>query len=120
MSAVRGSGVAAGMAALGMDHMGTRNSSPGQTFKIHDVARAVRLFPLACPAPKAEHSRGMLVRRVRPLIAECRIHLGQNRRQRNWLAAGQAADATIRLLNSLEIHTKHLLRNSNCLTKGCR
>jgi hypothetical protein len=34
----------------------------------------------------------------------------------DWLAAGQAADTTIGLLNSFQIHTKHLLRIKDCLT----
>jgi len=89
-----------GMAALGLGRTGTRNSSPGGAFKIHNLGRAVGLFPLARPAPEAEDSPGMIVRRM-----------GQKRRQWNWLAAGHAADATVRLLNSFHVHIKRLLKD---------
>jgi hypothetical protein len=86
------------MAIPRLDQLGTSNSSPGRTFKIHDLARAVRFFSLACPASKAKDSPGMFMRRMR-----------QNRGERNWLTAGQAANTTIRLLNSFRVHIKRLL-----------
>ena len=107
--AVRDSRIAEGMAALGLGSTRTGNSSPGRALKIHDLSCAVRLFPLARPAAKAEYSPGMFVRRMR-----------QNRGQWNWLAAGQAADATIRLPNCFHVHIKRLLKDMYDLTKGGR